>query len=388
MAEFGETIVIGAPAPERDKGGRKRSVEHCWMGTPPGPRFVAHRPVCAADAAPSWRRHRPSGHRRAQTEHGEARQVLSGGEEVEVGVDFAVAAHAGASSAVFAAHEMTELAFHLGTSRPVVGRPFGVGLALAGPGEHLFVGTDANGAPTFGGGAVFGERAVRAMLVEMGHPAAVGSPVDVGGRARRADDGVIVEIDGELLLGEPAAGSVSELGLAHRLDTRLFQSGQELPGAISRIAVHGAPGVSLVAAGGLGPAPLEASLASGPSGLSATSPGCGLVVLVACRPTALATTTLGSRSRRRPLCRRPLRSGIFGLGVAMVVEEVVDQILSDAGIAGIAGRDGRVGDDLAVGIDRGMAFVAVKAPRRSLVTMTGLGVDSGDDPVLADPAGD
>lgn len=52
--------------------------------------------------------------RPAQSEGGQAGQVVSGGEEAEVGVDFPGAAYSGAAPAVFAAHEMSEFAFDLG----------------------------------------------------------------------------------------------------------------------------------------------------------------------------------------------------------------------------------------------------------------------------------
>ena len=49
-----------------------------------------------------------------QAERGEARQVDGGGEQVEVGVDFGPAPHAGSSAAVPAAFEVGELALDFG----------------------------------------------------------------------------------------------------------------------------------------------------------------------------------------------------------------------------------------------------------------------------------
>lgn len=49
-----------------------------------------------------------------QAEAGETREVGSGGEEAEVGVDFGLASHSGAAAAVTVAHEVAELAFDLG----------------------------------------------------------------------------------------------------------------------------------------------------------------------------------------------------------------------------------------------------------------------------------
>ena len=50
----------------------------------------------------------------AQSEHAEARDVGGCGQQVEVGVDFGLAAHAGVAAAVFSAHEVREFASTLG----------------------------------------------------------------------------------------------------------------------------------------------------------------------------------------------------------------------------------------------------------------------------------
>ena len=76
------------------------------------------------------------------------------------------------------------------------------------------------------------------------------------------------------------------------------------------------------------------------------------------------------------------------IAALVVVEEVVDEVVGDGRVTGVAGRDGRVGDDLAVGIDRDVTLVAVEAAGRGLVAVTGVGIDGGDDPVLGDLAGD
>src|SRR3979490_2219313 len=107
-----------------------------------------------AEVTASWRSCLPSGDARAETEHGETGQVLGGGEQVEVGVDFSFAADARSSSAVLASHHVAELAFDFGPGAPIVGGPFGVLLLLAGVGEALFVGTDSYGAPALGVGAL------------------------------------------------------------------------------------------------------------------------------------------------------------------------------------------------------------------------------------------
>ena len=70
-------------------------------------------------------------------EYGEAGQVVCHREEVEVGVDFELAADPGSSSAVFAAHQMPDLALDFWSGRAVVRAPGGVLLLGAGIGEAL-----------------------------------------------------------------------------------------------------------------------------------------------------------------------------------------------------------------------------------------------------------
>lgn len=90
-----------------------------------------------AEVASLRRGHRPSGHRRANPEHGEAPEVLGGGQEVEVGVHFAPAADACSSPAVAAPHHVAELGLDLGAGGPVVGCPLRVLLLGAGIGQAL-----------------------------------------------------------------------------------------------------------------------------------------------------------------------------------------------------------------------------------------------------------
>jgi len=71
-----------------------------------------------------------------------------------------------------------------------------------------------------------------------------------------------------------------------------------------------------------------------------------------------------------------------------LVEQVVDEVLRHRGVTDIAGRDGGVGDDLAVRVDRDVPLVAVETAGGGLVAVPGVLVDGGDDPVLGDLAGD
>src|SRR5581483_238948 len=142
-----------------------------------------------------------------QAKGGQARHVLGGGEEPEVGVDLPGAAYSGAASAVFAAHEVRQFPFDFGPVGSVVGLPGGIGLAFAGPGEDVFVGVDPDGAAAFGVGALAAQRAGAAGVAEVGDAAAVSLASDGCGDLYRAGDGVALEFALERALGDiPPAG--------------------------------------------------------------------------------------------------------------------------------------------------------------------------------------
>ena len=88
-----------------------------------------------------------------ESEHGETRQVVGGGEEVEVGVDFGLASDSGSPAAVAASHQVGDLAFDFGSGGPVVGSPVGIVLLLSSSGETLLVTPDTDPATSLGGGA-------------------------------------------------------------------------------------------------------------------------------------------------------------------------------------------------------------------------------------------
>ena len=88
-----------------------------------------------------------------QAEGGQAGEVDRGGEEVEVGGDTQLSAHAGAPTAVAAAHEVGDLAFNFRAGGPVVGPPGRVGLAGTGGGRLGFPAADGDAATGLGVGA-------------------------------------------------------------------------------------------------------------------------------------------------------------------------------------------------------------------------------------------
>ena len=89
-----------------------------------------------------------------EAEHGEPGQVVGGGEEVEVGVDFGSAPDPGSPPAVAAAHQMAEFAFDFGSSSAVVGDPDGVVSLASCSGETVFIAADRDATPTCGFGAL------------------------------------------------------------------------------------------------------------------------------------------------------------------------------------------------------------------------------------------
>src|SRR3954470_832943 len=103
-----------------------------------------------------------------EAECGESGEVDRGGEEVEVGGDAEPAAHAGASAAVAAAHEVGDFTFDFGSGGAVVGLPGGIGLAGAGRGEVCFVVADGDLAAGLGVGALRAQRAGGAVGGEVG----------------------------------------------------------------------------------------------------------------------------------------------------------------------------------------------------------------------------
>jgi hypothetical protein len=101
---------------------------------------------------------RPGAVAAGEAEHGEAGEVDRGGEQGEAGGDLDQAADAGAAAAVTAAHQVGDLAFHLGPGSPVISFPGGVCLGLAGGGQPGLVRADADRAALPGSGALGGQR--------------------------------------------------------------------------------------------------------------------------------------------------------------------------------------------------------------------------------------
>src|SRR4029453_5613163 len=114
---------------------------------------------------------------------------------------------------------------------------------------------------------------------------------------------------------------------------------QELAAAVGGVAVHGGPIRPRV---GAGVATRERGPGGGPGSLGTPSPGCLLFVLAASWPSAPATATAAARGSHS---RRGALSGC-GVAARRAVDEVIDEILGHAGIAGVSRRHRGVGDDL------------------------------------------
>src|ERR1019366_4903190 len=115
---------------------------------------------------------------------------------------------------------------------------------------------------------------------------------------------VIAQVDVEAVLGEQAAGGGGRLSLAARIDVVAGEMIQELPGAVGGIAIHLRP----------------------------------------------ADAVVGRR-----------RVGVVARdGRVVIADEIVDEVLGDAGVPCIGRADHGVGDDLTVGVYGHMAFVTIE----------------------------
>jgi hypothetical protein len=114
----------------------------------------------------------------ADAEDGEAGEVVGGGEQVEVGVDFCASSDSCSSAAVAASHQVSEFAFDLGAGLTVVVSPLGIVRMSAAFSQESFVAADLDGPPPGRGCAVGPQRASRASRFEVGD--AIAGFVSVG----------------------------------------------------------------------------------------------------------------------------------------------------------------------------------------------------------------
>jgi hypothetical protein len=181
------------------------------------------------------------------------------------------------------------------------------------------VAPDRDGPPTGSSGAAVPQRAADARRAERGRARTVTAPTDVDGDIVGAGDSASPEVYIEAVLGEKVPRCGGRLGLAPRGDVGVFEPGLELARAISVVPVY---------------------------------------------------FRLRFVTRAGAVAANVVAAGAFG------VEDVGDEIGGDAGVAGVAGGDDGGGDDLAVGVDRNMALVAVELAGRGLMAF------SGDQPVV------
>ncbi len=140
---------------------------------------------------------------------------------------------------------------------------------------------------------------------------------------------------------------------------------QELAGAVGGVAVHDRLPLTACIVGGAGVVMLEPGPPGRPANLDLLSSS---RLLVAPRPPAATTVALDGASTCH---RRAVAISVIVDG--LVVGEVVDQIDGDSAVAGVAGSDSGVGDDLAVRVDRYVPLVAVEPTGRGLVAVRVLG---------------
>lgn len=105
-------------------------------------------------------------------------------------------------------HQVSDLAFHLGSGGSVVGQPRGVGLRGAGPGELLLIDADRDGAAAGRSGALRNEATAGAGGPKRGDTATVFDRPDRHAHLPGAGDGTRSQVDGERSLANrpPKAG--------------------------------------------------------------------------------------------------------------------------------------------------------------------------------------
>jgi len=108
----------------------------------------------------------------SKAEDGKASEVVGSGEQVEVCGDLGSSSHSCSSPAVASSHQVSELAFDLGSGGPVVGDPLGVLRLGAGFGQDRLMAADVDSAAGVCGGAVGSQRAVGTGRFEVGRAVA------------------------------------------------------------------------------------------------------------------------------------------------------------------------------------------------------------------------
>jgi hypothetical protein len=103
------------------------------------------------------------------------------------------------------------------------------------------VGVDGDHPPADAAGAGVAQRAAAAGDAESCPSTATPGRADRHGHPRRAGHGAGLEVDAELVFGEPPAGCGRELGLDHRREPLLVEPGQVSAGAVGAVAVDHRP---------------------------------------------------------------------------------------------------------------------------------------------------
>ena len=131
-------------------------------------------------------------------------RLAAAARRAKVGGDLGLAASPGAAPAVAAAHQVPDLAFHLGSGAPVVRDPARITLPVTGRGELPLVVADHDAASAARCGALLTQGAAGAHVTEAGDACPVLAARDRRAVPGRAGDAVLVEVDVELVLAEPA----------------------------------------------------------------------------------------------------------------------------------------------------------------------------------------
>src|ERR1019366_2343066 len=137
---------------------------------------------------------------------------------------------------------MADLALDLGTRRPVIHFPVRVGLPSSGPRERRLETIDGDRATAARASALLGECAPSTVLAEEGSPTAVGVwgtrlGSDCYRHPVRTRHRPVHQVDGKSVLRVQAAQANWSLGLALRVDVRVFQKRLEFARPVLRIGI-------------------------------------------------------------------------------------------------------------------------------------------------------
>ena len=276
------------------------------------------------------------------------------------------------------AFEVREPAFDFGAGGLVIAFPSGVLATVAGICEDSLVATNAHCPPGFSCGATGTLHTRLASRTEKSDTAVVAVRADYHAHARRAGHRGGFNVNIETVFAVEPAPVRGRLSATTRVDTLIAQELLKLPAAIATVSIHHRTTLELI----------NKPATNNPSIRSVAV--CGIAVcrvdvvnlggVDVCR---VAVVNLGGVAVRSVsgVCRVDVVNlgcvdvggvDVCGVGVLSAssvggVGEVFDELFGGGGVCGVASGDGGVGDQLAVGVNRDVAFVTVETPGAAFV---------------------